>query len=98
MVALANFGPFEENRAEAGYVIVTDDAAGGMLDIHDRRPVVLSAEDAKLWLDPDLSPQQAIELARHAAVPPEAFEWHKVSTAVNRVGSDGPQITLPLGD
>jgi len=96
LVALANFGPFEENRAEAGFVIVTDDAAGGMLDIHDRRPVVLDAEAAKLWLDPGLSPQQALELARQSALPAAAFEWHKVSTAVNRVGSDGPQITLPL--
>jgi putative SOS response-associated peptidase YedK len=96
LVALANFGPFEENRAESGFVIVTDDAAGGMLDIHDRRPVVLDAEAAKLWLDPALSPQQALELARQSAVPAAAFEWHKVSTAVNRVGSDGPQITLPL--
>jgi putative SOS response-associated peptidase YedK len=98
MAALAHFGAFEDNRAEAGFVIVTDDASGGMLDIHDRRPVVLGAEDAKVWLDPDLSPQQAIELARHAAVPPEAFTWHKVSTAVNRAGADGPDITLPIED
>jgi putative SOS response-associated peptidase YedK len=69
-----------------------------MLDIHDRRPVVLGAEDAALWLDPTLSPQQAIELARNTALPPDAFEWHKVSTAVNRAGADGPQITLPLDD
>ena len=30
------------------------------------------------------------------AVPPDAFEWYKVSTAVNRAGADGPQIALPL--
>jgi putative SOS response-associated peptidase YedK len=98
LLALANFGPFEVNRAESGFVLVTDDASGGMLDIHDRRPVVLGAEDAALWLDPGLSPQQAIELARNTALPADAFEWHKVSTAVNRAGADGPQITLPLDD
>jgi putative SOS response-associated peptidase YedK len=96
MVALGSFGPFVENRAEAGFVIVTDDAAGGMLDIHDRRPIVLGAEDAKLWMDPSLSPQAAIELVRNTAVPSEAFDWFKVSTAVNRAGADGPQIALPL--
>jgi putative SOS response-associated peptidase YedK len=96
MVALANFGTFEEHRAEAGFVIVTDDASGGMLDLHDRRPVVLEAADARLWLDPDLAPEAALELVRRSAVPAEAFAWHKVSTAVNKVGSNGPQIAAPL--
>jgi putative SOS response-associated peptidase YedK len=98
MLALANFGPFEENRAEAGFVIVTAGADGGMLDIHDRRPVVLNAEDAALWMDPALSPEQAVELARQAAVPAEAFEWYKVSKAVNYAGKDGPEIAQPIDD
>jgi putative SOS response-associated peptidase YedK len=98
LLALANFGAFEENRAEAGFVLVTDDASGGMLDIHDRRPVVMNAEDAALWMSPALSPQQAVELARHAAVPADAFEWHKVSKKVNNASADGPQIVLPIGD
>jgi putative SOS response-associated peptidase YedK len=96
MLALANFGTFESNRAEAGFVLVTDDAAEGMLDIHDRKPVVLNAEDAKLWLDPTLTPEQAIELARNTALASEAFEWHKVSSVMNKAGAEGPQIALPL--
>lgn len=96
MLALANFGGFEQNRAEAGFVLITDDASGGMLDIHDRRPVVLDAADAALWLDPALSPEEAAELARRAALPPEAFAWHMVSTAVNRASADGPQIVAPV--
>ncbi len=96
MLVLANFGPFVEHRAEAGFVIVTDDASGGMLDIHDRRPVVLDAEDAQLWLDPSLAPEQAIELARRTALPADAFDWYKVGTAVNRAGAHGPQIAMPL--
>jgi putative SOS response-associated peptidase YedK len=96
MLALANFGTFESNRAEAGFVLVTDDAAEGMLDIHDRKPVVLNAEDAKLWLDPTLTPEQAIELARNTALPSESFEWHKVSSVMNKAGAEGPQIALPL--
>jgi len=98
LLALANFGGFEENRAEAGFVLVTDDASGGMLDIHDRRPVVLNAEDAALWLSPSLTPQQAVELARHAAVPADAFNWHKVSKKVNNASADCPQIALPIAD
>ena len=98
MLALANFGPFVAHRAESGFVIVTDDAAGGMLDLHDRRPVVLGAEDAQLWLDPALAPEQALELARATALPPDAFAWHKVGTAVNRAGAGGPGIALPVAD
>lgn len=98
MLALANFGGFTENRAEAGFVLVTDDATGGMLDIHDRRPVVLDARDAELWLDPALAPDAAIELARRCALPADAFEWHKVSTRVNHAGRDGAEIAQPLED
>lgn len=98
MLALAHFGGFTENRAEAGFVLVTDEASGGMLDLHDRRPVVLDAADAALWLDPALSPEAALELARRAALPPEAFEWHQVSTRVNRAGADGPDMVQPLQD
>jgi putative SOS response-associated peptidase YedK len=98
MLALANFGPFQENRVEAGFVLVTDDAGEGMLDIHDRKPVVLDAADAALWLDPALAPAQALALARATALPPEAFAWHKVSPAMNRAGTDGPQVALPLED
>lgn len=98
MLALASFGTFTENRAEAGFVLVTDDAAEGMLDIHDRRPVVLEAADAALWLDPDISPEQALELARQAALPPGAFEWFKVTPQVNRANADGPQMAVPIPD
>jgi len=98
MLALGNFGTFTGHRAEAGFVLVTDDASEGMLDIHDRRPVVLEAADAALWLDPDLTPQQALELARQTALGPDRFAWHKVSLNVNRAGSDGPQVALPLED
>jgi putative SOS response-associated peptidase YedK len=98
MLALASFGAFQENRAEAGFVLVTDDAAQGMLDIHDRKPVVLDAQDAALWLDPALSPEQALQLAQSAALPSTAFDWFKVSPAVNRAATEGPQVVLPLED
>jgi putative SOS response-associated peptidase YedK len=84
MLALANFGPFTTHRAEAGFVLVTDAADEGLLAIHDRRPVVLEAADAALWLDPDITPEQACELARRSALPAHAFAWNKVTPDVNR--------------
>ena len=96
MLALANFGPAREAREETGFVLLTSESAGGMVDVHDRRPVVLSAADAHLWLDPDLSPLQAEELARSAALGVDEFEWYRVSTEVNRAGTDGPQLVVPI--
>ena len=52
LAALANFGPIKENKASAGFTIVTADALGGMVDVHDRRPVVLRPADAMAWLLP----------------------------------------------
>lgn len=96
MLALANFGPFKEHKAESGFVLVTADASGGMVDIHDRRPVCLNAADAALWLDPDLPAEQAEMLARSLALGPDAFAWYKVSPALNRAGNDGVALIEPL--
>jgi putative SOS response-associated peptidase YedK len=92
LAVLANFGPFHEHKAEAGFALVTADAEGGMVDVHDRRPVALEPADAARWLDPALPPEQAEHLLRTAALGPEAFAWFPVGAAVNRAGSEGPQL------
>jgi putative SOS response-associated peptidase YedK len=49
MAALTNYRPESPEQAEGtGFVIVTSEATGGMVDVHDRRPVVLTADDAKV--------------------------------------------------
>lgn len=35
-----------------GFVIITVDSVGGMVDIHDRWPVALPSDRAQEWLDP----------------------------------------------
>ncbi|WP_317202369.1 SOS response-associated peptidase [Janthinobacterium sp.] len=84
LLALANFGPFKEHREEAGFVLVTADALGGMVDLHDRRPVAVGAADARRWLDPALTPDEAAHLARTAALAAELFEWQPVGSELNR--------------
>ncbi len=96
LVALAHFGPETEVKSANGFTVVTADAQGGMVDVHDRRPVVLSAEDAATWLDPSLSPEQAEQLARSLALGPDAFEWHMVDRAVGNVKNQGPQLVAPI--
>jgi putative SOS response-associated peptidase YedK len=64
-------------------VILTQDCEGGMVDIHDRRPVVLEPADAWLWMNPKTTVEEAAHLARSRSVPSEEFQWWKVSRAVN---------------
>jgi putative SOS response-associated peptidase YedK len=48
-----------EHHDGDGFVIVTDASDAGMLDIHDRRPLVLNAEEAKQRLDPETTSEEA---------------------------------------
>ncbi|MDQ2140914.1 SOS response-associated peptidase family protein [Alcaligenaceae bacterium B3P038] len=41
MATICAWRPGAEADAEHGMAIVTDDSAGGMVDIHDRRSIVL---------------------------------------------------------
>jgi putative SOS response-associated peptidase YedK len=95
LAALANFAPDTDVKTSNGFTIVTADAQGGMVDVHDRRPVVLSAEDAALWLDPMFGHEQAEHLVRSVALGPEAFEWYQVDRAVGNVRNQGPELARP---
>jgi putative SOS response-associated peptidase YedK len=94
MAALANVAPSNEFKSSNGYTIITADAAGGMVDVHDRRPVVLGAEDAALWLD--LPAEQAEQFLRSVALGAESFDWHKVDRAMGNVRNQGPQVAAAL--
>lgn len=95
IAALTNYKP-DRDAEDTGFVIVTAEATGGMVDVHDRRPVVLSAEDARLWMDLEWSAQQVEQIVREGALPPEAFEWYPVSKEVNRAGNNNPQVIVPI--
>lgn len=81
-----------------GFVIVTDAAAGGMLDVHDRRPLVLSAQEAKAWLDPDVALEEATHIANNARTRADDFDWFPVTPQVNRsgAGNDHPSFNEPI--
>lgn len=102
MAGITNWKPYyfrtygKEEPEGTGFVIVTAAAEEGLIDVHDRRPVVLAKEEAQLWLDPDLPADQAENIARNLSLPPEAFEWYKVSTAVNKAGNNDPSMIEPI--
>ncbi|SEO08245.1 Putative SOS response-associated peptidase YedK [Duganella sp. CF517] len=96
MAALTAWDARSEDRNASGFAIVTDDAEGGMIDVHDRRPVVFSASDAATWMDPELSGEQAAQLARSVSLGADKFAWHRVSTAVGNARNQGAELAAPL--
>jgi len=72
-----------------GFVIITAASDQGMVDIHDRRPVVFTPENARAWLESGVSEEQAGKLAVECGQPTEEFEWYPVNVAVGNVKNQG---------
>ena len=83
-------------REDDGFVIITADSAGGMLDIHDRRPVVFSAELAREWLDPATPRERAEQMVLLQGENSDAFHWHKVGKAVGNTRHQGPELIVEV--
>lgn len=90
--ALAEVHPGLEPHEGDGFVIITAASDQGMVDIHDRRPVVLAPEHAREWMETTLDPQRAEELALTLCQPTEGLEWYPVNVAVGNVKSQGPGL------
>lgn len=86
-----------EPRADDGFVIITADSVGGLVDLHDRRPLVLSPELAREWLNLGMPKERAEQMVLHEAEPAEAFEWFKVDSAVGNVRNHHPGLITPIG-
>lgn len=83
--------PDDEDPWLTSYAIVTTDAEPALTAIHDRMPLVLPRERWHDWLDPQLTEEDAV---RALLVPPVPgrFSAVPVSTRVNSVANNGPQL------
>jgi putative SOS response-associated peptidase YedK len=99
-ILCASIGQFPTGGREPGehdgFVIITADSAGGMVDIHDRRPVVLTPELAREWLDPATPKERAEQIALHQGEPAEAFEWFRVDRAIGNVRNQQAGLINPV--
>ncbi|EOX9613770.1 SOS response-associated peptidase [Pseudomonas aeruginosa] len=94
--AIGQFPGLDDEQDERhGFVIITADSAGGMVDIHDRRPVVLSPDLAREWLDPATPPERAEQIVLLHGEPSEAFTWYAVDPAVGNVRNQGAHLIEP---
>lgn len=85
-------GPGEHD----GFVIITADSAGGMVDIHDRRPVVLAPELAREWLDLSTPKERAEQMVLHQGESADVFGRFRVNQAVGNVRNQGEEFIQPL--
>ncbi|XXN66732.1 SOS response-associated peptidase family protein (plasmid) [Enterobacter ludwigii] len=88
--------PYGQDHGKEGFVIVTSSSNQGMVDIHDRRPLVITADAVREWLGADTSPERAEEIAHDAAIPEKEFTWHPVSKAVGNIHNQGKKLIEQL--
>ncbi len=77
--------------------IVTAAASADLAVLHHRVPVTISPADFERWLGG--FPDDVTEAMALLIAPREGeFDWHEVSTRVNRVANDDAQLLLPITD
>lgn len=93
--ALADVHAGLEPHESDGFVIITAASEQGMVDIHDRRPVVFTPVHAREWIEAGLDRDRAEELAVECCQPTADFEWYPVGKAVGNVRNQGPDLIAP---
>lgn len=79
-----------------GACVLTTRANAFMSAVHDRMPVILDLQDIERWLDAETHDAQEAQ-ALCAPLPEDALEMWPISTAVNKVANDGPDLQTPVG-
>jgi putative SOS response-associated peptidase YedK len=75
--------------------IVTAPASADLASLHDRVPVTIAPDDFDRWLNCGAHDAETA-MALLSAPREGQFAWHEVSTRVNRVANDDPQLILPI--
>lgn len=76
-------------------VIITGEPNEVVARLHDRMPVMLPPEAWDAWLDPDNDDLVSLQ-GLLVPAPSELLELVPVSTAVNTVTNDGPELIEPI--
>jgi putative SOS response-associated peptidase YedK len=74
--------------------ILTTAPAAVIAPVHDRMPVMLDRESVDAWLDPTTPAADVAAVLLGASAPP--LRMWPVGRAVNRVGTDGPELLRPI--
>jgi putative SOS response-associated peptidase YedK len=77
------------------YTILTTSAPDDLGHLHDRTPMMIEPEAVEAWLDPAPRPTDDLLGLLVPAVPGRLDAW-PVSTAVNNVRNNGPELVMPI--
>ena len=78
------------------FTIITTSPNEMMQSIHDRMPAILLPQEESHWLDEEIQAKDAMALLR--PYPTENMRAYKVSTLVNNVRNNTPDLILPISD
>lgn len=86
---------FEDEHDETVHTfsIMTTAANKTISSIHDRMPVILTADSEKIWLDEKSSFENLMQVL--SPYPSEKIFLHTVSSRVNSLANDGPELIKP---
>jgi putative SOS response-associated peptidase YedK len=76
--------------------IITTEATGVVADIHDRMPVTVPRDAWVGWVDRDLTDRETA-MSLLAPVDPDEIMEHRVSSKVNSVRNNSPDLREPSG-
>ncbi len=75
--------------------ILTGTPNGLIESLHDRMPVIMPEANWGAWLDPELTDKESIK-ALMGVYPAELMAEHPVSTLVNKVQNNTPDLLTPI--
>lgn len=84
----------DENKVRS-CVIITGEPNDAVARLHDRMPVLLPPDVWDAWLDPDNDDVASLQ-GLLVPAPSDLLELVPVSTAVNTVTNDGPELIEPV--
>ncbi len=95
-LALAGLYEFWRPSADQEWLVtvtvLTTDSLGPLAAIHERMPVLIEPSGYSRWLDPGV----AVDSAFDATLPLDLLTAYPVSTAVNAVRNNSPELLDPL--
>ena len=78
----------------AGFAILTRAPVDPVAQVHDRSPVQVPADQAMVWIDPEIEGRQALAQVRAGVA--SAIEGWRVGNAAKRVAQDGVDCIAPV--
>ena len=85
----------ETGEEVLSFTVLTTAANEALAFVHNRQPVMLSLEDARRWLDPDIDTSDLAPVFQSAL--PVPLEVTEVSAAVNNARNKSADVFEPVG-